>query len=131
MVILKICAEVRVDGTHTSVIFSKYGVPIQRGEVFDIVFQVQSAVIDGLVASKGNAPIQRLAFIFWSGYLYTKIQPIMGRQMTWLMLAQASKGILQFMGEFEYMTLDILVLDDEAGPVATGMLRYYRPGVQA
>ena len=47
--------------------------------------------------------------------------------MKWLMLAQTYKGILQFMEEFEYISMKLMVLDDEAGPVATGVLVYNRP----
>lgn len=56
-----------------------------------------------------------------------KIQPARGGGMKWLMLAQALKGILQLMEEFGWMAVKFMVLDDEAGPVGTGVLVYYRP----
>lgn len=124
MVTLKTCAEIRVDGTPTSLILNKYRLTVQRIEVLDIIFQGQSVVIDGLVASSGNAPIERLAFTFWSGDLYVRIQPGRGGHMTWWMLAQAYQGIVQFMEEFGWMELEITVLDDKAGPVGTGELKY-------
>ena len=54
------------------------------------------------------------------------VQPGRGGRMKWLMLAQAFKGILQFMEEFGWMAVKFMVLDDEAGPVGTGVLVYYR-----
>ena len=121
------CAEIHVHDTPTSIIVHNYGSALQRSEVLDILFQGQSAVVDGLVANNGNAPIQRLAFTYWSGELYMKIQPGRGGRMKWLMLAQTFKGILQFMEEFGWMALKFMVLDDEVGPVGTGVLVYYRP----
>ena len=124
MVTLKSCVEIRVHGTPTSLILNKYGLTVQQTEVLDMVFQGQSVVIDNLVASSGNAPIQRLAFIFWSGNLYLRIQPERGGHMKWWMLAQAFQGIVQFMEEFGWMELGITVLDDKAGPVGIGELKY-------
>lgn len=124
VVTLKICLEIRVHGTPTSLILNKYRLTVQRTEVLDIVFQGQSVVIDGLVASRGNARIERLAFTFWSGDLYVRMQPGRGRHMTWWMLAQAYQGIVQFMEEYGWMELEITVLDDQAGPVGTGDLKY-------
>ena len=69
------CAEIKVHGTTTTVILSNFGSDLERTEVLDILFQGQSAVIDGLVASHGNAPIQQLAFTFWSGQTYLKFEP--------------------------------------------------------
>ena len=87
-------------------------------------------VVDGLVASSGNAPVERLAFIFWSGDLISNIMPSRrGAGMTWLSLAQTYKGIVQFMEEFEWMAVKLTVLDDKEGPVGTGSLTYHRrPG---
>ena len=56
-----------------------------------------------------------------------KIQPARGGRMKWLMLAQTFKGIVQFMEEFGWIAVKFMVLDDEAGPVGTGVLVYYRP----
>ncbi len=81
------------------------------------------------MANNGNAPIERLAFVFWSGHLCLKIEPKSPGAMKWLMLAQAFSGIVQFMEEFEWMAVKIVVLDDEAGPVARGTMVYaYGPG---
>ena len=44
------------------------------------------------------------------------------------MLARAYKGIVQFMEEFGWMAVILMVLDDEVGQVGTGTLLYYRPG---
>lgn len=55
------------------------------------------------------------------------IQPARSKRMTWLMLAQTYKGILQFMEEFEYVSMKFMVLDDDAGPVGSGVLVYQRP----
>lgn len=44
--------------------------------------------------------------------------------MKWWMLAQAFQGIVQFMEEFGWMELGITVLDDKAGPVGIGELKY-------
>ena len=38
------------------------------------------------------------------------------------MLAQAYKGVVQFMEEFGWMAARLTVLDDEAGQVGTGTL---------
>ena len=39
-----------------------------------------------------------------------------------LTLAQGFQGIVQFMEEFGWMALRLMVLDDEAGPVGSGVL---------
>ena len=121
------CIEIRVYGTSTSLILHNYGSTLQQTGVLDILFQAQSAVVDGLVASRGNAPIERLAFTFWSGRLYMAIQPLQNGHMKWLMLAQALKGIVQFMEEFEWMAIDFTVLNDLVGEVGRGSLFYYPP----
>lgn len=115
-------------GSPTSLILSDYGRALQRSEVLDVLFQGQSAVIEGLVASKGNAPIERLAFTFWSGEtMNLQVQPGSRGRMKWLMLAQAFQGIVQFMEEYGWMAVKFLVLDDETGPVGVGKLVHYRP----
>ena len=43
------------------------------------------------------------------------------------MLAQAYKGIVQFMEEFGWMAVRLTVLDDEVGQVGTGTLLYVQP----
>ena len=117
--------EIRVHGTPTSLILHNFGSTLQQAEVLDILFQGQSAVVDGLVASKGNAPIERLAFVLWSGNLGIRVQPGRRKQTKWLMLAQTFMGILQFMEDFEWMEVKISVLDlDEVESVGTGMLLY-------
>lgn len=121
------CIEIRVYGTSTSLILHNFGSTLQRSGVLDILFQGQSAVVNGLVASRGNAPIERLAFTFWSDQLYLTIQPVQGGHMKWLMLAQALKGIVQFMEEFEWMAIDFTVLNDLVGQVGRGSLFHYRP----
>ena len=92
--------------------------------------QGQSDIINGLVASKGNAPIERLAFSYWSAdaRLYLKIETARGQLMTWLMLEQTFQGILQFMEIYGYRVVrKFTALDDEAGIVGWGTLALYRP----
>ena len=130
MLIPEICEEIRVFGTHTSLILAGYGPVLQKVEVLDVLFQGQSDVINGLVASKGNAPIARLAFTYWSeeARVYMKIEPAEGRVMKWLMLAQTLQGILQFMEIYGYRAVrKFTTLDDEAGIVGSGTLAYYKP----
>ena len=55
-----------------------------------------------------------------------RVEPAQVGHMKWLMLSQALKGIVQFMEEFGWMAVKFAVLDDEAGPVGTGMMLYYR-----
>lgn len=55
-----------------------------------------------------------------------KIQPARVGRMKWLMMAQTFNGILQFMEMFGWMAVRFTVLDDEAGPVGTGVLVYNR-----
>ena len=43
------------------------------------------------------------------------------------MLAQAYKGVVQFMEEFGWMAVRLTVLDDEVGQVGTGTLLYVHP----
>lgn len=121
------CAEIRVYNTDTSLILSAYGPALQRLEVQDLCLQGQSAVIDGLVASNGNARIERLAFTFWSGELYMHIEPGRRGLMRWLMLGQTFQGLVQFMEAFGWMAVKFTVLDEEAGIVGAGSLLHYRP----
>ena len=98
--------------------------------MLDVLLQGQSDVINGLVASKGNAPIERLAFNYWSeeATLYLKIEPAKGQVMKWLMLAQTFQGILQFMEIYGYHVVRrFTALDDEAGIVGWGTLASYKP----
>ena len=130
MLTREICEEIRVFNTPTTLILAGFGSVLQKIEVLDVLFQGQSDVINGLVASKGNAPIERLAFTYWSeeAKLYLKIEPARGQLMKWLMLAQTFQGILQFMEIYGYhMVRKFTVLDDEAGIVGWGTLVYYRP----
>lgn len=127
MLTLRSALEIRVYDTTTSVILHRFGRTLDQTEVLHILLQGQSAVIDGLVASNGNAPIERLAFSFWSGDTYMKIQPARGGRMKWLMLGQMFEGISQFMEEFGWMAVRLTVLDDRVGVVGTGLL-IYDPG---
>ena len=44
-------------------------------------------------------------------------------------MAQAFQGVVQFMEEFGWMSVMLMVLDDEAGPVGLARLGYLRlPG---
>lgn len=115
--------------TSTSLILSRFGSSLRRSEVLDVLFQGQSEVVEGLVASHGNAPIQRLAFTFWSEYTYMQIQPGQNGRMNWLMLARTYKGVVQFMEELGWMALRLTVLDDEVGQVGRGSLTLVPEGV--
>ena len=130
MLIPVICEEIRVLGTHTSLILAGFGPVLEKLEVLEVLLQGQSEVINGLVASKGNAPIERLAFRYWSAdaRLYLKIEPARGQVMKWLMLAQTFQGILQFMEIYGYRVVRrFTTLDDEAGIVGWGTLALYKP----
>ena len=130
MLIPEICEEIRVFGTHTTLILAGYGPVVQKIEVLDVLLHGQSDVINGLVASRGNAPIDQLAFTYWSedGKLNLKIEPARGRLMKWLMLAQTLQGILQFMEIYGYHAVrQFTALDDEAGIVGWGTLQHYKP----
>ena len=98
--------------------------------MLDVLLQGQSEIIKGLVASKGDAPIERLAFHYWSedAKVYMKIEPAKGQVMKWLMLAQTFQGILQFMEIYGYHVVRrFTALDDEAGIIGQGTLAYYKP----
>ena len=57
-----------------------------------------------------------------------QIQPAIRWRMTWLMLAQTFDGIMEFMELYEWIEVKFAVLDEEAGPVGTGVLVYNRFG---
>lgn len=79
-------------------IFSKYGGQLSRADVIDVCFAAQSEVVEAVVANNGNGPVTSLQVQYWAGNMYMKIRPHSDQTgMTWLMLSQTLKGVVQFM----------------------------------
>lgn len=106
--------------TATSIIFNKYSRPIQQSNLVQLSKLAFYDIIQSVIEARGNAVIPT-PNIFWShGLLFLRLNQQL--ELTWLMLAQTIKGIGDFMDNYGYISCEILVLDDELGPVASGWL---------
>lgn len=109
-------------------IFSNYGGQVPKADVTEVCFAAQSENVEAVIANNGDGPVTMLQLQYWSGDLYMKIRP-RGSQtrMTWLMLSQTLKGVIQFMETYSWVAAKFTVLDDALGIVGMGMIGVYRP----
>ena len=118
--------QLRVPGTSTSVIFSKYGTPLHYVTVMALVAKTQYDIVQEVVAARGDGPVAEPRYQWDEDRTAIKItRPLSSAQLTWLMVADTVEGIrLFFEGLQGWFETSITILDDEAGIVGTGWVDY-------
>ncbi len=117
--------QMRVSGSTTSLIFSKYGQPIDSSGFYRIITWAQYVIIQGVIKSRGDGPVPAPIYEWSHGRLNVKIvRPLASQDLTWLMLANSLEGLKDFFDEYGWFVCQITVLDDTLGPVATGSVEY-------
>lgn len=116
----------RVPDTTTSLIFSKYGLPVHYSTVLDLVAKAQYEIIRDIIAVRGDGPVAPARFEWVDKSLHIVLsRPLAREDLTWMMLADTVEGLRVFFdglqGCFE---TSITILDDTAGPVGNGWLFY-------
>lgn len=117
----------RVSGTTTSLIFSKYGPPIYFETFLKLVAQAQYDIIQAVVAAKGDGPVPQPNFEWSEGNLCIRIsRPLARDDLSWLMLADTLEGLMTFFDELRgWFETEITILDDTAGPVGSGSVTFW------
>ena len=117
----------RVRGTTTSLIFSKYGPPIYLQTFLELVAKAQYAIIGEVVSAHGDGPVPRSTVEWSEKSLYLDIsRPLARDDLTWLMLADMLEGLRVFFGVQGWFETSITILDDTAGPVGDGRIFFRR-----
>lgn len=116
----------RVAGTTTSLIFSKYGPPIHYATFLELICRAQYQIVQGIAAARGDGPVPQPNFEASRGTLFVKIgRPLAKSDLTWLMLADTIEGLRAFFDGRGWFETRITVLDDTAGPVGWGNVGYW------
>ena len=117
----------RVPGTTTSLIFSKYGPPILSETFLNLIARAQYRIGRAMVAAHGDGPIPQSNLKWSEGKLCIEIsRPLAQEDLTWLMLADTLEGLrLFFDGLRGWFETSITILDDTAGPVGSGSVTFW------
>lgn len=113
----------RVPGTTTSLIFSKYGPPIHWAAFLELVARAQYAIVGEVVSAHGDGPVPRTN-VEWSEkrLCVAMSRPLAREDLTWLMLADMLEGVRGFFAVQGWFETSVTILDDAAGPVGDGRI---------
>ncbi len=115
----------RVAGTTTSLIFSKYGSGLYFATCLDLIAKAQYEIVQGMAVTHGDGPVPKPEFYWSQERLSVKIsRPFAQLDLTWLMLADTLEGLRVFLIKYGWFETMITVLDDTAGPVGYGRVEY-------
>ncbi|KAF6226287.1 hypothetical protein HO133_009153 [Letharia lupina] len=119
--------QMRVPGTTTSLIFSKYGPPIHLETFLNLIARAQYQICRAVVAAHGDGPVPQPNFEWSEAKLYVRIsRPLAQEDLTWLILADTLEGSrLFFDGLRVWFETSITILDDTAGPVGSGSVTFW------
>ena len=117
----------RVPGTTTSLIFSKYGPPISDSTFLTLVANAQYQIVQAIVAAHGDGPIPQPNSKWEVRKLNVRInRPLAQMDLTWLMLADTLEGLREFFDRLSgWFETQITILDDTAGPVGRGSVSFW------
>lgn len=119
--------QLRVPGTTTSLIFSKYGPPINCETFLDLTARAQYEVIQAVVAAHGDGPVLQPNLEWSEGKLYIRIsRPLAREDLTWLILADTLEGTRGVFGGLRgWFETEITILDDASGLVGRGSVTFW------
>ena len=118
--------QLRVSGTTTSLIFSKYGGPILCESFLTVIAKAQYEIVQAIVAARGDGPVSQPNFEWCEQKLYLRIsRPLAREDLTWLMLADTLEGTRGFFAGRGWFETEITILDDTAGPVGGGSITFW------
>ena len=117
----------RVPGTTTSLIFSKYGPPIHFQTFLDLTAETQYRLVQAVIAARGDGPVPQPNFDWSKKKLHIKIsRPLAQDDLTWSMLADTLEGTRAFFDGLQgWFETSITILDDTAGPVGEGSVTFW------
>ena len=117
--------QMRVPGTTTSLIFSKYGPAIHFQTFLELIAIAQYQIIGEIIAAHGDGPVPRTIVEWSEKKLYIRFsRPLARDDLTWMMLADTLEGLRVFFDTRGWFETSITILDDTAGPVADGSVAY-------
>lgn len=116
----------RVPGTKTYLILCRYGDPIHIQTFLDLVAKAQYQLVETIAAARGDGPAPQQMFEWLDERLLIRIgRPRAQSDLTWLMLADMLEGLRLFFAEMKgWFETSITIIDDTAGPVASGYLTF-------
>ena len=110
--------QLRVPDTSTSLVLGKYTGPITDSTLLAILAKAEYEVVKSVVQARGDGPIAQPTFEWRHGRTYVRMQHEL--VLSWLTMAEALYGIVQFGYDYGYLGCEFSVLDDTAGVVASG-----------
>ena len=115
----------RVPGTTTSLIFSKYGPPIHFQTFLELTAITQYQIIKAVIAAHGDEAIQQSNFEWSRQKLFIRIsRPLARDDLTWSILSDTLEGLRVFFDSYGWFETSITILDDTAGPVGDGSISF-------
>ena len=114
----------RVPGTTTSLIFSRYGPSIHFHYFLELIAITQYQLIGAITAAHGDGPVHQSNFEWSENRLFIRIsRPLAQEDLTWSMLADTLEGLRVFFDGLQaWFETSITILDDTAGPVGDGSI---------
>lgn len=83
-----------------------------------IVEKAQYEVVSSVVRARGDGPIAQPTFEWRHGRVYVRVEH--GLELTWLVMAEALHGVVEFGYSYGFFGCVFTVLDDTAGVVGSG-----------
>lgn len=112
--------QMRIPGTSTTLILGKFTGPLSDAAILALLTKAEYEVVKSVVQARGDGPVAQPTFEWRHGRLYVRMQHQL--ELSWLTMADALYGIVQFGYDYGYLGCQFTVLDDTAGPVATGSI---------
>lgn len=76
--------------------------------------------MNAVVRARGDGPIAQPTFEWRHGRLYVRVEQQHRLELSWLVMAEALSGVLEFGYTFGFFGCEFTVLDDAVGVVGGG-----------
>ena len=110
----------RIHGTSTSLILGKYGARVSALDLVGIVAKAQYQIVNAVVRARGDGPVEQPTFEWRHGRLYVRVEQQHRLELSWLVMAEALSGVLEFGYTFGFFGCEFTVLEDTVGVVGSG-----------
>ena len=118
--------QLRVPDTTTTLIFSKYGPPLDLLSIANLLAKAQYALIRSIIAASGDGPVSQLRYEWTEGRTFMRIWRSSGANyLTWLMMTDTVEGVRVFFDDLRgCFEMQVTILDDTAGVVGGGSVGF-------
>ncbi len=91
-------------------------------DLLAVGYRAQYEIVKSVVANGGDGPIAQPNFEWKNNWTFLRMGHLLEDKLTWLMLAQAVHGAMDWGYSIAMITTQITILDDDAGVVGSGSL---------